>query len=138
MPNEVNWPIVGAVLLLIAFTAVCVIAVIAVNELIKKKTRRKTLAMENRVDLGELFIALEFIIKTESDLYEQYLADNTGNDYTTLTNNEFNNIYKELSMRCLKAISEQFWESVEVYVTRETVQTYVTQRVFSYLADKIK
>lgn len=138
MPNEVNWPIVGAILLILAFAALCVVAVIAANELIKKKTRRKTLAMENRVDLGDLFIALEFIIKTESDLYEQYLANNSGNDFTTITNNEFNNIYKELSMRCLKAISPQFWESAEVYITRETIQTYVTQRVFNYLADKIK
>ena len=137
MSSEAIWRILGAVLIAAAFISICVISVLAANEQIKKKTRRKTLAMENRVDLGELFVALEFIIKTESDLYEQYLANNTGNDLTTITNTEFKNIYEALSMRCLKAISPQFWESAEVYITRETVQTYVTQRVFNYLADKI-
>lgn len=131
------WSILFIILITIVVLTGAVIIVLAVNERIKKKHRQKTLAMENRVPLEELFIALEFIIKTESDLYEQYLANNSGTDFTTITNQEFNNIYQELSMRCLKAISTQFWESAEVYVTRETIQTYVTQRVFNFLADKI-
>ena len=137
MFHEAIWLILLAVILSIAFSAGCVIVVLFVNERIRKKSEQKRLAMENRVELAELFVALEFIIKTESDLYEQYLINNTGNDFTNITNTEFNNIYQTLSMQCLKAISNQFWESAEVYISRETVQTYVTQRVFNYLADKI-
>jgi hypothetical protein len=41
-------------------------------------------------------------------------------------------------MRCLKAVSPQFWEMVEVYMTRESAQTYITQRVYDYLAKKVQ
>ena len=105
---------------------------------LKREEQRRKMVLENRMDLTELFAALEVIIVTEENLYEQYLKTNTDTDITTLTNSEMTNIYRDLSMRCLKAVSPAFWDAVEVYMTREAVQTYITQRVMQYLTDKIQ
>jgi hypothetical protein len=94
--------------------------------------------LEHKIELSDLFVNLEFVIKIECDLYETYLENNTDQDLTTITNTEFTNIYQDLSMRCLKAVSPQFWEMVEVYMTRESAQTYITQRVYDYLAKKVQ
>jgi hypothetical protein len=100
-------------------------------------TRRQA-PLEHKIELSDLFVNLEFVIKIECDLYETYLENNTDQDLTTITNTEFTNIYQDLSMRCLKAVSPQFWEMVEVYMTRESAQTYITQRVYDYLAKKVQ
>lgn len=98
----------------------------------------RKLAVENRIDLQELLATLELIIHTEEALYEQYLNTNSDIDITTINNSELTNIYQELSMRCLKAVSPQFWSMTENYMTRESIQTYITQRVLQYLTDKIE
>lgn len=102
-----------------------------------EKLYLKKLTMENRIDLVDLFGAIELIVATEAALYEQYLKTNSDIDITKITNDEFLNIYNDLSMRCLKAVSPQFWESAELYMNREALQTYITEKVLQYLTDKI-
>ena len=105
--------------------------------LFMEKLYLKKLTMENRIDLVELFGAIDLIIATEAALYEQYLRINSDIDITKITNEEFINIYNDLSMRCLRAVSSQFWESAELYMDREAIQTYITEKVLQYLTDKI-
>lgn len=94
--------------------------------------------VEFRMELTDIFVTLEFIIKVETDLYETYLANNgQQTDYTTLTNTEFINIYRDLSSHCLHAVSSELWRMGELYMSRESLETYVTQKVYSYLADKV-
>ena len=94
--------------------------------------------VQYRMELADIFITIEFIIKVETDLYETYLANNgQSTDYASLTNTEFINIYKELSSRCLHAVSGELWRMCELYMSRESMETYVTQKVYSYLADKV-
>jgi hypothetical protein len=90
------------------------------------------------MSIEELLVSLEFILKTEMDLYEKMMANTSDVDLTNLQNSEFNSIYQSLSMQCLKAVSPQFWELIEIYMDREAVQTYITQRVYNYLADKVR
>ena len=99
---------------------------------------RELHVQKNRVELTEIFTTAEAIIGIECALYEKYFETNTTADLQSLSNSEFLNIYNDLSMRCLKSFSENFWRSAEVYITREELQTYVTQRVFNYLHDKIR
>lgn len=105
--------------------------------LFMEKLYLKKLTIENRIDLVELFGAIDLIIATEAALYEQYLRINSDIDITKITNEEFINIYNDLSMRCLRAVSPQFWESAELYMDREAIQTYITEKVLQYLTDKI-
>ena len=94
--------------------------------------------IQYRMELTDVFVTLEFIIKVETDLYETYLANNgQQTDYTTLTNTEFINIYRDLSNHCLRAVSSELWRMGELYMSRESLETYVTQKVYSYLADKV-
>lgn len=113
---------------------------VALIWLLLKKTSRdyfeRKLVLQNRINIGELFITIDFIVKIECDLFEQYFERNTTADMTTLTNSEFTNIYNELSMRCLKAVSPMMWDLSEVYMNREEVQTYITQKVMTFLLEK--
>lgn len=93
--------------------------------------------LKNKIEISDIFIILEFIVKVETDLYETFLETNSNTNLSTLTNSEFLNIYNDLSKSCLKAISPTMWEIASVYVNKTTVQTYVTQRVMSYLTSKI-
>lgn len=90
----------------------------------------------NRMNIGEVFVTIDFIVKTECALYEQYFENNTNVEFTTLSNNEFTNIYNDLAMRCLKAVSPHLWETAEQFMTREEVQTYITQAVMQFLLSK--
>ena len=92
----------------------------------------------NRIELTEIYATAESVISIECTLYEKYFETNTTADIQSLSNSEFLNIYNDLSMRCLKSFSENFWRAAEVYVTREELQTYITQRVFNYLHSKIR
>lgn len=103
-----------------------------------KKEKDKLTILQNHMSLEELLISLEFILTTEINIYENILQNTTDTDLTTLQNSEFNAIYKELSMQCLKSVSPQFWELIEVYMTRDSIQTYITQRVYNYLAEKVR
>lgn len=126
---------------LIFFSCVVIGLTVVVTYFIIATKKRKIISqaniLEHRVDIGELFVILEFIIKTETDLYESFLETNSTTDLSTLSNAEFVNIYQDISKNCLKSISRQFWELCELYINRELVETYVTQRVMSYLTDKL-
>lgn len=91
---------------------------------------------DTRMNIGEVFVCIDFIIQIESKLFEQYFQNNTTADLTSLTNTEFTNIYNELSMRCLKAVSPAMWQMSELYMNREEVQTYITQQVMQWLLDR--
>ena len=93
---------------------------------------------KNRMELTEIYATAESVISIECALYEKYFETNTTSDLQSLSNSEFLNIDNDLSMRCLKAFSENFWHAAEVYVTREELQTYITQRTFNYLHSKIR
>lgn len=96
------------------------------------------LLLKNRIELSDIFVTIELIISTEKNLYEDFLISNGGNtDYASMTNTEFTNIYKEMSAQCLRAISPQLWDMAEIYMNRREIQTYITQQVYNYLAEKV-
>lgn len=98
---------------------------------------RELVVQKNRMSLADIFETAEFIVTIECNLYEKYFDANTTAGMQSLSNSEFLNIYNDLAMKCLKAFSPSFWAAAEVYITREELQTYVTQRVFNYLHSKI-
>lgn len=122
------------VVLIPVLAGICALSLIWKNPL--QEYADKKLILENKLNIGEVFITIDFIIKTECDLYEQYFENNTTADMITLTNSEFTNIYNSISMQCLKAVSPTLWELAEVYMTRDEVQTYITQKVMQFLLDK--
>lgn len=96
----------------------------------------RSLVLKNRISLNELFASLEIAISTEMTLFENGIIRNSDQTIATVTNAEFINMYNELSMSCMKAISPEFWDMVEVYMTRESVQTYITERCMQFLLEK--
>lgn len=130
--------IILVVFLSCLFVSLSMIGIIAFYLKAVQKRRLKENTLQNRMDIGDLFMALEFILKTEMDLYEMILRNTSDVDLTTIDNSEFINIYQDLSRTCLKSVSPQFWELIEVYMDREAAQTYITQRVYNYLSDKVR
>ena len=54
-----------------------------------------------------------------------------------MSNSEFENSYRELATRILESVSPNLWDMFELYMTRESIQTYVTEQVQIYLSEKI-
>lgn len=88
------------------------------------------------MNIGEIFVTIDFIVKTECNLFEEYFQNNSTADIPTLSNSEFTNIYNTLSMNCLKAISPTLWDLGELYMNREEIQTYITQSVMQFLMSR--
>lgn len=86
----------------------------------------------------ELIKTLELILATEISIYERYMANST--DAVDLdgfiTNAQFKNIYNDLSNRVIRLISPQFYEYMECYWTEEEIHVYISQRIYTYLAEK--
>lgn len=98
----------------------------------------KNLVLRNRISLSELFASLEIALNTEMTLFENGIIRNSDQSIATINSAEFKNLYNALAMNCMKAISPNFWDMVEVYMTRESVQTYITERCMQFLLDKRK
>lgn len=98
----------------------------------------KNLVLRNRISLSELFASLEIALNTEMTLFENGIIRNSDQSIATVNSAEFKNLYNALAMNCMKAISPNFWDMVEVYMTRESVQTYITERCMQFLLNKRK
>ena len=94
--------------------------------------------VQNRFTVEELFNTIDIIIATEIAIYEEYLSNTSDSTLDMpLTNAQFINIYNDLSNRILHGISPTFYRIAEVYMTESELQTFITQRVYNYLARKV-
>lgn len=103
-------------------------------------SRRRKLypRVKYRIKLRELYDTVDLIIATEIATYEKYLGNSTQNDLDSpLTNSQFINIYDDLCKRILTGLSPTFYEMVSVYMTEDAMNTYITQRIYNYLADRV-
>lgn len=129
-------------LLINLLTLICAGLVLAALFLFIKKELQgyisKNLVLRNRISLSELFASLEITLNTEMTLFENGIIRNSDQSIATVTSAEFKNLYNALAMNCMKAVSPNFWDMVEVYMTRESVQTYITERCMQFLLDKRK
>mgnify|MGYP001864019624 FL=1 len=98
--------------------------------------KKKMILQQVPLDLSELLSTLNLIIATEEKLYDDYIF-NTNAPYASMSNSEFENSYRELATRILESVSPNLWDMFELYMTRESIQTYVTEQVQIYLSEKI-
>lgn len=125
---------ISASLLLALIVVVVMTTLIAVYFTAKTIYERIVGVQTHRMTVEEMYGILDVIIATEIVIYEKYLGNTTD---TPLTNAQFINIYNDLSKRILKGISNTFYRMASYYLTREELQTYITQRVYNYLAEKV-
>lgn len=83
--------------------------------------------------LGLLSI-LSSQIQTELDAYDQDIFENKG----SITNNNFDNYYQDLTHRILRNISPNMIHQLSQYYTEEAIYRFIGRSVRDYLVSKIK
>lgn len=98
--------------------------------------RKRDLIYSIPLQLEELLITLNLIITTEEKLYDDYIFT-SAKAYSSMSNAEYENAYRDLCENILTSVSPDLWDLFSIYMTRESIQTYVTEQVHNYLALKI-
>ena len=73
-------------------------------------------------------------IQTELDAYDQDIFENKG----SITNNNFDNYYQDLTHRILRNISPNMIHQLSQYYTEEAIYRFIGRSVRDYLVSKIK
>lgn len=98
--------------------------------------RKRDLIYSIPLQLEELLMTLNIIIATEEKLYDDYIFT-SSKSYSSMSNAEYENAYRDLCENILTSVSPDLWDLFSIYMTKESIQTYVTEQVHNYLATKI-
>ena len=82
--------------------------------------------------IGRLTV-LSSQIQTELDAYDKNIFENKG----SITNNNFDNYYNDLTSRIIKNISPDMVKSLSKYYTEEAIYRFIARSVRDYLVSKI-
>ena len=95
-----------------------------------------TMINSNRASPDE-FIGLLTVLssqsQTELDAYDKSIFENKG----SITNNNFDNYYNDLTSRIIKNISPDMVKSLSKYYTEEAIYRFIARSVRDYLVSKI-
>ena len=80
-----------------------------------------------------LLTVLSSQIQTELDAYDKSVFENKG----SITNNNFDNYYNDLTSRIIKNISPDMVKSLSKYYTEEAIYRFIARSVRDYLVSKI-
>ena len=80
-----------------------------------------------------LLTVLSSQIQTELDAYDKSIFENKG----SITNNNFDNYYNDLTSRIVKNISPDMIKSLTKYYTDEAIYRFIARSVRDYLVSKI-
>lgn len=114
------------------------IAVALILRLLVWPVYRKMVIFQHRDTLVDLMATLQVIINTEEQLYTDYIFNFQDPDHGSMTNAQYENAYRELCAKILGSISDTMWMQFDIYMTRESIATYITEEVQKYLKSKIK
>ena len=92
---------------------------------------------ESKISPNEFLGLLSILssqIQTELDAYDQDIFENKG----SITNNNFDNYYQDLTHRILRNISPNMIHQLSQYYTEEAIYRFIGRSVRDYLVSKIK
>lgn len=84
-------------------------------------------------DFLDLLDILKAVLAEEYRMYEEDILQNR----MTITNANFENYVKDMSSRVYNNLSPQFFDAMEVYVTRDMVIRLITRSVKNFFQNKI-
>lgn len=112
--------------IILVITVVIIIASLILNMKYDEKKNSTT-------EFINLLNILSTLIKTELDAYDQDIFENKG----SITNNNFDRYYKDLTQRVLKNISPNIIKGLSYYYTEEAIYRFIGRTVRDYLVSKI-
>ena len=93
--------------------------------------KRKTANM----DINELYQALEIFVTNEIKLYEENVFDSRNQ---IVTNQNYDNFYKDLCIRITESLSDDFYNRFAYYMNKENLVKLICRMVSVYLQKKIE
>ena len=91
---------------------------------------------ESKISPNEFLGLLSILssqVQTEIDSYEHDIFENKG----SITNNNFDNYYKDLTHRIIRNISPSMVTQLTQYYTEEAIYRFIGRSVRDYLISKI-
>lgn len=87
----------------------------------------------NPNDFLGLLTILSSQVQTELDTYDKDIFENKG----SITNNNFDQYYKDLNSRIIQNISQDMITALKRYYTEEAIYRFIARSVRDYLISKI-
>lgn len=95
--------------------------------------------VRSKVTIDQIYGTLKVVIVTQVREYERFLENSTDEDYgTPMTNSQFVNYYNDMCKHVIKSIPPLFYEAAAPYLTEDAINEFITENIFSYLAEKIE
>lgn len=82
----------------------------------------------------EMMTSLNTIIENEIALYERSVFEGGGK---LGSSSQFENYYNDIVNRILGDLSDEFFERMSVYMTKEAVVAFICRLIKAYLAEKV-
>lgn len=117
---------------IIIVIAVSVIAYLSWKFLFSKELVKYRQQVESK-DFLDLLDILKAIMNEEYRMYEEDILQNR----MTITNANFENYVTDMSKRIYESLSQQFFDSIEIYITRDMVIRLITRSVKNFFQNKI-
>jgi hypothetical protein len=93
----------------------------------------------SRTTIDQIYGTLKVLIITQVREYERFLENSTDEDYgTSMTNSQFVNYYNDMCKHVIKSIPPLFYEAASPFLTEDAINEFVTENIFSYLAEKVE
>lgn len=95
--------------------------------------------VRSKLTLEQIYGNLKVLIVTQVREYERFLENSTDEDYgTTMTNSQFVNYYNDMCKHVIKSVPPLFYEAASPYLTEDAIHEFITENIFSYLAEKVE
>lgn len=112
--------------------AVSIITYLSWKFLFSKELVKYRQQVESK-DFLDLLDILKAIMNEEYRMYEEDILQNR----MTITNANFENYVTDMSKRIYESLSQQFFDSIEIYITRDMVIRLITRSVKNFFQNKI-
>lgn len=125
------WDIMLSVI--IAGIAIVLAITIAITFILKKVMPRYKIKVSG-LSFSEMLTALNTIIENEIALYERSVFEGGGKIGAS---SQFENYYNDIVNRILEDLSDEFFERMSVYMSKESIVAFICRLIKAYLAEKV-
>ena len=125
------WEVALAVIL--SGTALIVLITMAITFLFKEILPEYKIKTSG-LTFADMLTSLNTIIENEIALYERSIFEGGGKIGSTA---QFENFYKDITERIVSDLSDEFFDRMSVYMSKEALISFICRLVKAYLAEKV-
>lgn len=105
----------------------------AITYLLKKVLPQYKIRVSG-LSFSEMLTSLNTIIENEIALYERSVFEGGGKIGASA---QFENYYNDIVNRILEDLSDEFFERMQVYMSKEAIVAFICRLIKAYLAEKV-